>query len=125
MLIGHNRLHVRADLLLDMRLDDAGRGTRNVREAQFAATLYHAKYNVFFLARLATVATAYHFAADIGFVNFHDASERGLVFLHGLSDSVAEMPSRPVIHAKMPLHLARGNALLCFTDDCQRQKPLF
>jgi len=58
-------------------------------------------------------------------VHFHrGAKHRGRLF-HGLSNAMAEVPSRPVVHLQVPLHLERRNTLFGFANDGDSSKPLF
>ena len=57
-------------------------------------------------------------------IGFHVATEHEIAFRHGLADSVAQVPYGPVIHSKVPLHLARRHPFLCFKDNRNSHEPL-
>jgi hypothetical protein len=66
-----------------------------------------------------------HLPADIGFINFDNASQKLAVNLsHGRTYAVTEIPSRFIGNAKCPLHLKRTHALFRFRHKVDRQKPL-
>src|SRR5439155_24556472 len=65
-----------------------------------------------------------HLAANIRFINFHDASQKFTVNLaHGRSDAVAQIPSRLVSNAKRSLHLKRAHSFFRFCYEIDRQNP--
>ena len=75
------------------------------------------------LARRAAPALPRLASPDIRFIGFNDAIERAVVWLHGMADSVTEMPRRLVGHAKRAFHLIGGHAFLRFAHEINGQKP--
>lgn len=75
---------------------------------------------------LRPITVAAYLATDIGFVDFDDAAEFGLLgFQHRGADSVAQVPCGLVTDAKCPLHLIGREAFTRFDQEQDGGEPCF
>lgn len=120
--IGDNDFHVFAHVLRHNFADGFRRCRVNANQAQIAATLTNANDYLFLFAW----QTATGLSANVGFVNFNDAVEHGLLaFYHRRADAMTEIPRRLVAsESKRALNLASGNAFLGFAEKQRGREPL-
>lgn len=125
--IGHDNVHVFADVFLQNFADRLRVGISDVDKLQFAVALNDADYG-FFVIPIVADANTLAPTADVGFVNFDCAVEHLLNFGHSETDSVAEIPcglvGAFVVSPERALHLQSAHALLRFAEQKCGEEPL-
>ncbi len=119
----------RFGLVFDRAVDEVVQGvTPNVRDAlkaDLSTALDRASNPSLVFA--GTPACTLRLPSHKGFVHFHDPEQRRAVkrvVTHGLADTVAQVPRRPVGGPECPLHLVGRHAFLGFTHQVDRREPL-
>src|SRR5229473_7911751 len=124
--IGHNDIHIGAHRVLNELCQRAGLHILSMEEAEIAATLPDAYYDLFFAvpkARLALVSML--FRPNVSFVHFDSTVHQGAFYLfHGSTNTMAEIPSRFVTHPDCTLDLIRGNSLAGLAQKQRNHEPL-
>jgi hypothetical protein len=124
--IGHDYVHIRADILADKLRQHAGLGIFGMKEAQIAAALTDADNDLFgALAETGFALMAALDSANVSFVYFDGSVQHGLIyFLHGRTDAMAEVPRGLVADSQSPFDLISGHSLACLAEQEGREKPL-
>jgi hypothetical protein len=110
-IIGHQNVHVIANIFADVLLQGSRSRIFGVEETQFTLPLSDTDYD-FFVGRTAS-AFSVSATANIGFVHFDNSSEFGSVhFGHCCADAVAEIPRDFVgLDSQRTLNLTGGKCL--------------
>lgn len=122
-IIGHENVHILADIFADVARKCAGLNICRMEKAEFSAALSDSDNNLFF-SRVRPTALTVAYTANVGFVHFHRAVQHGAVNLaHGGANPVAEIPGGLVTHSERALNLASGHSLFRFAEQERGNEP--
>lgn len=125
--VSNEYVHVSTDVLLDVLRQCSRLGIGGMKEAQFAIALPNADYD--FLASVGSffppsLTVTAQLSANEGFVHFDGAIQHRLFsFLHGRSDTMAEVPCGLVADSEFPLHLIRRMPFARFAEQQRGEEP--
>jgi hypothetical protein len=123
--IGEENIHIFSHIFLEKLFENAPGDFLGVKQPKFTIALPNSDDWTLSGAAPAMLKSV-SLSADIGFVHLDLPVEHRLVALgHGRTDAMAQVPSGFVAHSERPLNLTCGYALLCFTEQERRSKPLF
>ncbi len=121
--IGDNYFNITADVFFDKRCQSARLSVLSMEESQIAATLTDANYH-FFVLGTASASTVAPLAANVGFVHFHSTVQQDwLVFFHGSTNAMAEIPCGLVAHSQSTFDLISRHSLAGLAQQKCCHKP--
>ena len=121
--VGHDHVHIFADVLLHDISDRLRRSLCHMDELQFAIALDDSDHD-FFLPSAVSSAFVSLLDAEVGFIDFDGAVQHLVDFGHGKAYTMAEVPCGFVADAERALDLIRAHAFLGFTEQQGCEKPL-
>ena len=122
-IIGHNHVHIFADILADVLRQCPGLHITGMEQAKLAVALAYADDGFLVVFSKFDAAPA-RLPADVRFVHFYFAIEHGFVSLsHRSADSVTEIPCSLVADPKRALDLICADSFASFYQQEYRHEP--
>lgn len=122
--VRHQHVYIIADVLADVLFERAAFYVRCMKETKLTLPLADANYH--FLVDRSASALPVSTTANVGFVHLDCSIEHWLAcFHHRRAYPVAQIPRCLVADSKRSLNLTSAHALLGFTEQVGRRKPLF